>query len=153
MRVAQGHGVRAVFRPRKDHRAQLSRLVDGFCLLRLHAAHERRRHELAPEFVRAAIARGGSVLAVAIAGEVTVCQTRVQRERRSGVSVLPHLTVSSDGHTELAGSTLRLPPNATAQKGIFMPEWFWRRALSWRRYGITADGVGAPLWRIAHGRR
>ena len=52
---------------------------------------------------------------------MTVCQTRVQRERRSGVSVLPHLTVSSDGHTELAGSTLRLPP--TRQLKAAYPEW------------------------------
>ena len=49
-----------------------------FCLLRLHAAHERRRHKLAPKFVRAAIARGGRVLAVA--GEVTVWQTRAKRD-------------------------------------------------------------------------
>ena len=33
VRVASGDGVRAVFPPRKDHRAQFPRLVAGLCLL------------------------------------------------------------------------------------------------------------------------
>jgi hypothetical protein len=75
--ASPGHGVRAVFLPRKDHRAQLSRLVDGLCLLRLHAAHERRRHEPAPAFVRAAIARGG----IGAGGPQLILRHRINAER------------------------------------------------------------------------
>ena len=58
MRVAARHGVRAVFSSREARRAQLPRLVDGLCLLRLHAPHERCRGEPAPAFVRVVAARG-----------------------------------------------------------------------------------------------
>jgi hypothetical protein len=53
------------------------RLVDGLCLLRLHAAHERRRHEPAPTFVRAAIARGGS----GVGGPQLILRHRINAER------------------------------------------------------------------------
>src|SRR5262249_61177829 len=58
-RVAAGNAVRAMLSRREARRAQLPRLLDGLCLLRLHPPHERRRHELAPAPARAVVARGG----------------------------------------------------------------------------------------------
>src|SRR5207245_8922701 len=57
-RIAAGNAVRAVLPRREDRRAQLPRLLDGLCLLRLHAPRERRRHEPAPALARAVVARG-----------------------------------------------------------------------------------------------
>src|SRR5262249_14702652 len=59
VRGAAGNAVRAMLSRREARRAQLPRLVDGFCLLRLPPPHERRRHELAPAPARAVVARGG----------------------------------------------------------------------------------------------
>src|SRR5262249_58264877 len=59
MRVAAGNAVRALLPRREDRRTKLPRLLDGLCLLRLHAPHERCRHEPAPALARAVVARGG----------------------------------------------------------------------------------------------
>src|SRR5262249_57696566 len=61
LRVPGGGGVGAFFSSGEAVGAPLPRLVDGLCLLRLHPPHERCRHEPAPAFVPAAVARRGGV--------------------------------------------------------------------------------------------